>query len=510
MLHAAAATALQRRGDPLGAVDHVLQGFGALDADAAVEAVAAGGELLAERLAFEDLLVVATRLRSVVVTDQRCRPRHEAAALLLESWAHELLGDVPRHKAAALAAGRIARDGGADMLLVEAALSRAGYGMAGIPDPDTLELLDAAISVVPDDDAGRRARLTAMRAFYLVNYEGRGAEARAASLGALHLAREGADDEALAEVLANRMFVLLASSEVLEQVALADELRHVAPRLPAARRHVALASLHRNEGALRVQLADRPGFAACHEAIRASAEALHSWLLTSVVTMWDGLVALLDGEPEAAQRHAEALGTIRRSERNLVASAGGMLWAVDRWRGTLSGRAGELATYAESQPGLPLATALAAVALALEGDRRATSVLDALLARDPVVTDDSTLGAQLAAITEACALTGTPVPAHVAASLLPFAGQLLVTGWGIDVPGATDRFLAIAAAQAGDRARAAEAFERASTLEAQVSGALPLRTQVWRHVLLGDVPMPDVPASLAGLASEAHTLRAAL
>ena len=231
VLHAAAATALQRRGDPLGAVDHVLRGFGALDADVAVEAVAAGGELLAERLAFEDLLVVATRLHSVVVTDQRCRPRHEAAALLLESWAYELLGDVPKHKDAALAAGRIARDGGADMLLVEAALSRAGYGVAGIPDPDTLELLDAALSVVPDDDAARRARLTAIRAFYLVNYEGRGPEARSASLAALHLARDGADDEALAEVLANRMFVLLSSSDVLEQVALADELRRVAPRL---------------------------------------------------------------------------------------------------------------------------------------------------------------------------------------------------------------------------------------------------------------------------------------
>ena len=86
---------------------------------------------------------------------------------------------------------------------------------------------------------------------------------------------------------------------------------------------------------------------------------------------------------------------------------------------------------------------------------------------------------------------------------------MLVTGWGIDVPGAADRFLALVATQAGDDVRAAEAFERASTLEAQMSSALPLRTQVWRHVLLGDVPMPDVPAPLAGLASEAGTLRAA-
>ena len=311
VLHAAAATALQRRGDPLGAVDHVLRGFGALDADVAVEAVAAGGELLAERLAFEDLLVVATRLHSVVVTDQRCRPRHEAAALLLESWAYELLGDVPKHKDAALAAGRIARDGGADMLLVEAALSTRRLRRRG--DPRSRH--PRAPRRRPQRRAGRRRRPPGAphRHARLLPRQLRGAraEARAASLAALHLARDGADDEALAEVLANRMFVLLSSSDVLEQVALADELRRVAPRLSTARRHVALASLHRNEGALRLQLADRAGFAACHEAVSASAEALHSWLLTAVVTMWDGLAALLDGEPDAAQRHAEAMVSIR-------------------------------------------------------------------------------------------------------------------------------------------------------------------------------------------------------
>ncbi len=136
-------------------------------------------------------------------------------------------------------------------------------------------------------------------------------------------------------------------------------------------------------------------------------------------------------------------------------------------------------------------------------------MLDELLGRVPLLADDSTLGAQLAAITEACALTGTAVPSEVAAGLVPFSGQLLVSGWGIDVPGAADRFVAIIAAQSGDPTAAAEAFARASTLEAQVSSALPLRTQVWRHVLLGDVPMPNVPAPLAGLASEADALRAA-
>jgi hypothetical protein len=158
---------------------------------------------------------------------------------------------------------------------------------------------------------------------------------------------------------------------------------------------------------------------------------------------------------------------------------------------------------------VPLAAGVGAVAHALAGDSRATTVLDELLARDRFPVDDSTLAAQLASVTEACALTGRDVPAAIAGALAPFAGQVLVTSWGIDVPGAADRFLAIIAARGRDTARAAELFARASTLEAQVSTALPLRTQVWRHVLLGDVPMPDVPAPLAGLATEADALRSA-
>jgi class 3 adenylate cyclase len=508
-LHAAAATELQRRGDDLAAVDHVLHGFGALDADQAVESVVAACEELAARLAFEDLLAIAVRLHTAVVADPRCRPRHEAAALLLQSWANELLGDVPRHKEAALAAGRIAQAGGADTLLVEAALSRAGYGLAGLADPDTLELLDAALAVVANDDHARRARLGAMRAFYLLNSEGRGADARAASAAAVARARESADDEALAEVLALRMFVLMASSEVLEQVALTDELRQLTPRLPPVRRRVAWASLHRNSGPLHLQLGDRSGFEDAHAVVHTTAAELNSWLLASITTMWDGLVSLLDGDPDAAERHAESLALARPEERNLVASAAGMLASVHRWRGT-SGPVADAATSAILQQGVPLAASIGAVAQALERDDRAGHEVDAVLTRVPLLVDDSTLAAQLASMIEACLLTRRDVPATIAGALAPFAGQLLVTAWGIDVPGAADRFLAILAARDGDTARAAELFERAATLEAQVSSALPLRTQVWRHVLLEDVPMPDVPPALAGLATEAAVLRQAI
>ncbi len=102
LLHAAAATALLRRRDPVAAIRHALSGFGALEPDDAVEAVARGCEELAHRLAFEEMLAVATRLGEVVAADHRCGPRHEAAALLMRSWAYQLLGDVPRQQETAL------------------------------------------------------------------------------------------------------------------------------------------------------------------------------------------------------------------------------------------------------------------------------------------------------------------------------------------------------------------------------------------------------------------------
>jgi AAA ATPase domain len=507
VLHAAAATALLRRRDTVAAIGHVLDGFGALEPDDAVEVVAGGCEQLAGRLAFEEMLAVATRLGEVVAGDHRCRPRHEAAALLMASWAYQLLGDVPRQRETALAAGRRARGDGASVLLAEAALLRAGSGPAGVADPETAELLDSALALVPPDDLAQRSRLMGMRAFYLLNYEGRGAEARSASVDAVAVARRGGDPQALADALSGRLFVLLAGSEVLEQVAAAEELRSLVARLPASRAGEIWAGLHRNLGVLRLQLGDRGGFAACHDEVRSLGTRSHSWLLSAIATMWDGVVALLDGDPDLAEQHAMAIAA-HGDEHNLVASEKAQLTAVHRWRGTLDAVVTDVTDEAAAQPGQPLASSQAAVVEALVGERRAAQTLDAVLRRSPVLVDDSTVAAQVAALTEACVLSGRDVPGPIVTALQPFAGQLLVLTWGVDVLGAADRFLAVAAARSGDRAAAAAGFHRAAELEARVSAALPLRTQIWRQVLLGDVPEPEIPSALAGLAAEAAALRA--
>jgi hypothetical protein len=507
LFHAAVATALLRRGDTVAAVPHVLDGFGALEPDRAVEVVAGGCQELAGRLAFEEMLAVATRLHEVVARDQRSRPRHEAAALLIASWAHQLLGDLPRQQQTAAAAGRLARSDGAFVLLAQAALLRAGSGPAGVPDPEAAELLDSALALVPEDDLAQRSRLIGMRAFYLLNYEGRGADARLASLDALAIARQGGDPAAVADALSGRLFVLLAGSNVMEQLAAAEELRGLVARLPPSRGADVWAGLQRNLGVLRLQLADRAGFAVCHDEIRSLATGSHSWLLAAIATMWDGIGALLDGDPDLAAQHASAI-TAQRDELNLLASQTAQLTAAHRWRGTLGAVVTDVVAEAAAQPEQPLTSTVAAIVRALTGDGDATQTLDEVLRRSPLLIDDPTLAAQLAALTEACVLTGREIPGAVTAALEPFAGQLLVLSWGVDVLGAADRFLAVAAARSGDRVAAAAGFDRAAELEARVSVAVPLRTRVWRHVVLGDVAPPEIPPALAGLAVEADVLRA--
>jgi AAA ATPase domain len=507
LLHAAATTALLRRRDSVAAIRHALDGFGALEPDAAVETVAHGCALLAQRLAFEEMLAVATRLGEVVAADHRCAPRHEATALLLTSWAYQLLGDVPRQQETALAAGRRAREDGAYVLLAQAALSRAGSAPAGEPDPETAELLDSALALVPTDDLAHRSRLMGMKAFYLLNYEGRGTDARSASLDALTIARQDGDPDVLADALAGRLFVLLAGSDVPAQLAAAEELRGIVPRLPPSRAGDVLAGLHRHLGVLRLQLGDRGGFAVCHDEVRAAGAQTHSWLLAAIATMWEGLVALLDGDLDRAERRAMAISS-HGDEQNLAASETAQLTAVHRWRGTLAAVVTDVMDEAAAQPGQPLASSVAAIVETLVGDRHAPATLDTVLRRSPVLVDDPTLAAQLAALTEACVLVGRDIPEAVVTGLQPFAGQLLVLSWGVEVLGAADRFLAVAAARSGDRAAAAAGFDRAAQLEARVSATLPLRTQVWRHALLGDVPEPALPSALSGLAVELEALGA--
>ncbi len=249
-----------------------------------------------------------------------------------------------------------------------------------------------------------------MRAFYLLNYEGRGVEARSASLDALTIARQAGDAEVVADALSGRLFVLLAGSDVLEQLAAAEELRGLVARLSPARASEVWSGLQRNLGVLRLQMGDRVGFTVCHDEVQSLGSQTHSWLLSAIATMWDAVVALLDGDLGVAEQHAMAIAA-HGDEQNLVASETAQLTAVHRWRGTLDTVVTEVAEQAAAQPA-PTARVepWRPSSRRIVGDGRAAETLDAVLRRSPVLVDDSTLAAQLAALTEACVLVGRDIP----------------------------------------------------------------------------------------------------
>jgi class 3 adenylate cyclase len=509
-LHARAAEALASKdSSPSELVEHLLASWSLRSP--------ADGVALAERavrraignLAFEEALALATRLDDAVEGDARAGPAERAQTLLLLSDANQLVGDVDAHKEAAGAAGWRARDAGRNDLMARAAMGRAGYGIAGVPDPESEALLRAALDATPDDQPVQRSELLAMLAFYLFNYVGDGEVARALSRESLDIARRHGDVVSVARALAARTYVLLAGSAVDEQLAVVGELNELAPRLDPDVRNEMASTMIRHAAVARMQLADRSGFDAHRENLQRMADRRRSWLLGGLGVVWDAMSALLDGDPDRAERAGAQLLVPPYRDSNFRSSAALILTEVHRWRGTLPSLAGRVASLAERMPHFVIVRAVDAFVAACAGDgARAEQSIAAVSGE---LQDDSTLAAQLAFLSEASVLAGRTVPPEVVDALRPFSGQLLVVSWGVSVQGAADRFLAIAAAARGDDAEAADRFAAAEELEARVGTTLTLRAQLWRHALLDDVPLPQAPPALAdGLAFERAALERAL
>ncbi len=327
----------------------------------------------------------------------------------------------------------------------------------------------------------------------------------AEALAAGHAAR---DPAVLAEVVVCAALVGMAHWDVDHQALLVDELEALGPEV----RHRTATQLWVVATRLRLVLALQHGDRAAFEEHRARSATLAaptgaSWL-DRLGDIWASLAHLLDGDPSLAGAASRQALQVGEPDRNLLASRFAQLHAARRWGGTLPRDAKAIARHAEQDGGIPLARSMGALSMAIVGAAdEARALLHPIVAASRPLFDDSTLGAQCAAFVESCTLSGLAVPTVVDEELARFAGQIIVVSWGVDVAGAADRFLAVLAAGRGDRAEARRRFDSAVELERQLSMPLALRTQAWRHVLLGDVPEPTVPAALDGLHAEIAALR---
>jgi DNA-binding SARP family transcriptional activator len=481
-----------------------------------------------EQFAFEEAVTHFQRAIELLEWDDPPDRAARARLLLAEQDARGAVGDASGAKTAAARAIEDARAVGSAELIAKAAGTRSWWIGAGVPDPETAQLLEDALALVDEHDLSRRAALLGSVAFHRAIAEGDGVAAEPLAREAIALARAGDDPEVLADVLALRAQarVLQGAPHVAEQDAVLAELATL-PRATWHRRHGRHAWLDRMAAVSRLQVGDLAGFDAHLEGVARLGEEHHDRFLLATAAMWRGLRALLDGRFEQVEDHAADMLRWAGDDPNFALSYGGQLLDL-RWdQGRLDELKPLLLAAIEQTPGLDvLRAALALLHTEFDEPDQARAHLEDIVASG-VTGGPRGLGwsVTLATLAEVCARLGdTEHVDELATALAPYTGQLIVSGWGTVCLGAGDRYLAMLAATGGRLAKAEPLFEAALALEQSV-GSAPFATRTrLAHaralVKSGDAaavrraaPLLDTAAhtaqqlGMAGLMREVVTLR---
>jgi tetratricopeptide (TPR) repeat protein len=468
------------------------------------------GNRALEQFAYED--AVAHFQRAIELLEWDDPPDHSTRArlLLAEHNARAALGDVSGAKKAASRAVEDARSVGSADLLAETAIARAWWIGAGVPDPETAQLLDEVLAAVDDDDLSSRAAILGARAFHQAVTETNGAAADAMAREAIALARAGDDPEVLADVLAwhAQARILQGSPHVVEQEAVLAELA----TLPQAKWHLHHGRhgwLDRMAAVIRLQVGDLAGFDVHLERVAQLGDENQDRLLLATAAMWRGLRALLDGRFNQVEDHAAGMLRWAGDDPNFALSYAGQLLHL-RWdQGRVEELRPLLLAAMEQAPDLDvLRVGLALVHAVLGEPHEARAHVADIVGSG--IAGPRGLGwlVTLVNLVEVCARLGDAEHIdELTTALAPYMGQLLVSGWGTTCLGGADRYLAMLAALGGRLAEAEQLFEAALVLEQSI-GAEPhaTRTRVAHaRALLTLGTAIDTPRAAALLDAAAHS-----
>jgi class 3 adenylate cyclase len=490
-----------------GSVSEALH-WSAIAADAAIEA-----------LASEQAIVLVERALALSEMDPAPDRRARAILWLLLASAQQWIGETRASKDAADRAAEEARAAGDAVLFAEAAAQRAGWAIAGAFDRHAGDLVTEAIEWLADDRPDLRSRLLSSLALHRSVSEAQGLDAAPLADEAIELARQVGDPELLAWTIGTTVLMHTAGSDVTAQRAMVHELQSLYPRIRDKRARLnAEATLLRMAVVLDMQegepLQSRESFAAA------------DFLVTSMLSMWEGMHELFTGRLTDAERANEALAPFIERDVNTANSWAAQLFRIRREQGRAGQLSPVIADAIERTPGLVGLRAMYALALVDGGQLDAArSILDDLAPNGfAAIPSDSVLSSSLADLTEVAARVGDEAALLALHHRLePFAGQLLVVSWGVACLGAADRHLAMLETRLG-RYDAAEA-NLASALALEVhAGGRPAaaRTRLWWAELLvqrgeaGDLARArDLLAAavreadelgMAGVAARAHEL----
>ena len=451
-------------------------------------AAAAAADQLAFEEAFAHLERAAQLLELDDPVDRLARARVRAALANALTYS----GNPQGGKDMALLAAADARSTGSTELLARAAVMRAEFGLAGIPDEHARALLDEALEAVGDSDPPLRAVLLAIKAFYLAINEGRGSAVDGLAAEAVDIARTVDDPRLLATTLTQRCFVLQGTPDLGTHDVVLGELEQVVSRLGGTgAAALETAGLWRHRAVVCLQRGDTSGFLRDIELLDELGRRAFSWLPQALVAMWRGLYALMEGRFEEVEGHAaHMLSFVPGEEPNFANTyAVQMLW-LQYELGNLAVIRPLVAAAVEQTPGLVSLQAALAMVDAELGDLDSARAIVGRLAPDrfAAVPRDVSWGAALTQLAVAVAAIGDRAAAEVLVDeLRPYSGQLIVVAWGVFVAGAADRYLAMLELLLGHHdeavahAQAALALEERAGATACAARTRALLSSFWRN-----------------------------
>ena len=365
------------------------------------------------------------------------------------------------------AAAEIGRDAGDPELLARAAIGfeEACWG-EGRAQRAALELLDEASAALGEEESTLRIGLLSALARVL-SYRGDQARAAIIRANAIDMARRLGDRRELAMLLA-RAYTARGTStleEILDMLteacALGDELGDLKIQCRARGwRPVVLMALGQLAPARRA-LAE---FAELAERGRQPFDVFTAEHIGSAIALSDGHLE----EAEARAERSRELGTFL-SGRDPSGIHGIQMFSIRREQGRLAELAPSVRVLADADGAAAWRPGLVALLVELGMDEEARQELAQIRAQDLEQFREALWLASLTYLTDACAAVGDQeLAVLLRPELEPFAGSVVVIGYGVACYGAADRYLGMLAATLGDWEVAEARFAAALDLNRQM------------------------------------------